>query len=88
MSSSSEYISSYLFILILSNQLEEMKKEKKDVTDISFIIDRSVSAESWHSERKRWFFIKLKLKAIMIYLTVFNVIIDVIKKKEDFKDES
>ncbi len=88
MSLSSEYISSYLFILILSNQLEEMKKKKKDVTDISFIIDRSVSAESWHSERERWFFIKLKLKAIIIYLTVFNVIIDVIKKKEDFRDKS
>jgi len=88
LSSSSEYMSPYLFILILSNQLEEMKKEKKDVTDISFIIDRSVSAKSWHSEKERWFFIKLKLKAIIIYLTVFNVIIDVIKKKEDFRDES
>jgi len=72
----------------LSNQLKEMKKEKKDVTDISFTINRSVSAESWHSERERQFSIKLKLKAIIIYLAVFNVIIDVIKKKEDFRDKS
>ena len=72
----------------MSNQLEEMKKEKEDVTDIFFIIDRSVSAKSWHFKRERWFFIKLKLKAIIIYLTVFNVIIDVIKKKKDFRDES
>ena len=65
-----------------------MKKEKKDITDIFFIIDKSVSAESQCSEKERWFFIKLKLKAIIIYLTVFNAIIDVIKKKKDFKDES
>ncbi len=50
-----------------------MKKEKKDVTDILFTINRLVSA---------------KLKVIMIYLTVFDVIVDVIKKKEDFRDES
>ena len=65
-----------------------MKKEKEDITNISFIIDRSVSAKSWCSKRERQFFIKLKLKAIMIYLVMFNVIVDVIKKKENFKDES
>ncbi len=65
-----------------------MKKEKEDVMNIFFTIDRSVSAESWHSERERWLFIKLKLKAIMIYLTVFDAIINVMKKKEDFRDES
>ncbi len=81
-------MSSYLFILISSNQLEEMKKEKEDVTDISFTIDKSVSAESWCSERERWLSIKLKLKAIMIYSAVFDAIIDVIKKKEDSKSES
>jgi len=72
----------------LPNQLEEMKKEKKDIMNISFIINKSVLAESQCSERERQLFIKLKLKAIIIYLTVFNVIIDVIKKKEDFKDKS
>jgi len=86
--SSLKYISSYSFILILPNQLEEMKKEKKDIMNISFIINKSVLAESQCSERERQLFIKLKLKAIIIYLTVFNVIIDVIKKKEDFKDKS
>ncbi len=65
-----------------------MKKEKKDIMNISFIINKSVLAESQCSERERQLFIKLKLKAIIIYLTVFNVIIDVIKKKEDFKDKS
>ncbi len=64
-----------------------MKKEKKDIINISFTINKSVSAESWCSKRKRWLFIKLKLKAIMIYLIMFNVIIDVIKKKEDSKNE-
>jgi len=88
LSSSLKYISSYSFILILPNQLEEMKKEKKDIMNISFIINKSVLAESQCSERERQLFIKLKLKAIIIYLTVFNVIIDVIKKKEDFKDKS
>ncbi len=72
----------------MSNQLKEMKKEKKDIINISFIINRSVSAEFWCSERERQFFIKLKLKAIMIYLTVFDVIVNVIKKKENFKDKS
>ena len=81
-------MSSYSFILILSNQLEEMKKEKKDVTDILFIINRSVLAESQHFKKERWLFIKLKLKTIMIYLAVFDVIIDVIKKKEDSESES
>ncbi len=80
-------MSSYLFILILLNQLEEMKKEKEDVTNIFLTIDRSVLAESQCSERERQLSIKLRLKAIMIYLTVFDVIIDVIKKKKDFKDE-
>jgi len=64
-----------------------MKKEKKNIIDIFFTINRSVLAESWCSKRERQLFIKLKLKAIMIYLTVFDVIIDVIKKKEDFKDK-
>jgi len=82
-----KYVSSYSFILILSNQLEEIKKEKKDVINISFTIDRLVSAESWYFKKERQLFIKLKLKAIMIYLAVFDVIIDVIKKKEDFRDE-
>jgi len=81
-------VSSYSFILILSNQLEEMKEEKEDVMNIFLIIDKSVSAKSWHSKRERWLFIKLKLKAIIIYLTVFNVIVDVIKKKEDSENES
>ena len=80
-------MSLYFLILILSNQLEEMKKEKEDVINIFFIIDKLILAESWCSERERQFFIKLKLKAIMIYLAVFDVIIDVIKKKEDFRDE-
>ncbi len=88
MSSSSEYISSYSFILILSNQLKEMKKEKKNIIDIFFTINKSVSAEPQCSERERQLSIKLKLKAIMIYLTVFNVIIDVIKKKKDSENES
>ena len=85
---SSKYVSSYSFISVLSNQLKEIKKEKKDVINISFTIDRLVSAESWYFKKERQLFIKLKLKAIMIYLTVFNVIVDVIKKKEDFKSES
>jgi len=72
----------------LSNQLEEMKKKKKDITNILFIINKSVSAESQHFKRERQLFIKLKLKAIIIYLVVFNAIIDVIKKKKDFKNES
>ncbi len=88
MSLSSEYVSSYSFILILSNQLEEMKKEKENITDISFTIDKSVSAEPQCSERERWFSIKLELKAIMTYLTVFNAIVDVMKKKEDSESES
>ncbi len=88
LSLSLEYVSSYSFILILSNQLEEMKKEKEDVMNIFFTIDRSVLAESWCSKRERQLFIKLKLKAIMIYLTVFDVIVDVMKKKKDFKNES
>jgi len=46
LSLSSEYVSSYSFILILSNQLEEMKKEKEDVMNIFFTINRSVLAES------------------------------------------
>jgi len=46
-------MSSYSFILILSNQLEEMKKEKENVINISFIINKSVSAESQCSERER-----------------------------------
>ena len=65
-----------------------MKKEKEDVMNIFFIIDKSISAESWHFKRERQLSIKLKLKAIMIYLIVFNVIIDVIKKKENSKNES
>ena len=65
-----------------------MKKEKKDIINISFTINKSVLAESWCSERERQLFIKLKLKAIMIYLTVFNVIINVLKKKENFKNKS
>ena len=81
-------MSSYSFILILSNQLEEMKKEKENVINIFFIINKSVLAESQHFKKERWLFIKLKLKTIMIYLAVFDVIIDVIKKKEDFKNES
>jgi len=81
-------MSSYSFILILSNQLKEMKKEKENIINISFTINKSVSAESQCSERERQFFIKLKLKAIMIYLTVFNVIINVIKKKKDFRNKS
>ena len=72
----------------MSNQLKEMKKEKKNIINISFTIDKSVLAESWCSERERQLFIKLKLKAIMIYLTVFNVIINVLKKKENFKNKS
>jgi len=83
-----KYMSSYSFILILSNQLKEMKKEKENIINISFTINKSVSAESQCSERERQFFIKLKLKAIMIYLTVFNVIINVIKKKKDFRNKS
>ncbi len=65
-----------------------MKKEKEDIINISFIIDRSVLAEFWCFKKERWFFIKLKLKAIMIYLTVFNAIINVIKKKEDSENKS
>jgi len=45
LSSSSEYISSYFFILILLNQLKEMKKEKKDIIDISFTINKLILAE-------------------------------------------
>ena len=65
-----------------------MKKEKEDVMNIFFTINRSVLAESWHSERERWLSIKLKLKAIIVYLTVFDAIINVMKKKEDFRDKS
>ncbi len=65
-----------------------MKKEKEDITDILFTINRLVSVKSWCFKRERWFFIKLKLKAIIVYLTVFDVIVDVIKKKKDFKSES
>jgi len=65
-----------------------MKKEKEDVMNIFFIIDKSVSAEPQCSERERQFSIKLKLKAIMVYLTVFDAIIDVMKKKEDFRGKS
>jgi len=81
-------MSLYSLILILSNQLKEMKKEKKDVMNIFFIINRSVLAESQHFKRERQLFIKLKLKAIITYLTVFNAIINVIKKKKDFKNKS
>jgi len=83
-----KYISSYSFILILSNQLKEIKKEKKDIINISFTINKSVLTESQHSERERQLFIKLKFKVIMIYLAVFNAIIDVIKKKKDSKNKS
>jgi len=38
-------MSSYSFILILSNQLEEMKKKKEDIMNIFFIIDRLISAK-------------------------------------------
>ncbi len=65
-----------------------MKKEKKDIIDISFTINRSVLAESQHFKRERQSSIKLKFKAIMIYSVVFDAIIDVIKKKEDFRNES
>jgi len=81
-------MSSYFFISVLLNQLEEMKKEKKNVINILFTINKSVLAESQHFKRERQLSIKLKLKAIMIYLAVFNVIINVIKKKKDFKSES
>jgi len=81
-------MSSYLLILVLLNQLEEMKKEKEDVINILFIINKSVLAESWCSKRERQLFIKLRLKAIMIYSAVFDAIIDVIKKKEDSESES
>jgi len=64
-----------------------MKKEKKNVINILFTIDKSVLAESWCFKRERQLSIKLKLKVIMIYLAIFNIIIDVIKKKKDFKDE-
>ncbi len=65
-----------------------MKKDEKDIMNILFTINRSVLAKSWCSERKRWSFIKLKLKVIMIYLTVFDAIISVIKKKKDSKNKS
>ncbi len=65
-----------------------MKKEKEDIINIFFTIDRSVLAKLWCFKRERQFSKKLKLKVIMIYLTVFDVIIDVIKKKKDFKNES
>jgi len=81
-------MSSYLFILILLNQLKEMKKEKENVIDIFFTINKLILAESQCFKRERQLSIKLKLKAIMIYLTVFDVIVDVIKKKKDFKNES
>ncbi len=81
-------MSSYLFILILLNQLEEIKKEKENIMNIFFTINKSVLAKSWCSERERWFFIKLKFKVIIIYLIMFNAIIDVIKKKKDSKNES
>ncbi len=60
-----------------------MKKEKKDIINILFTINKSILTKSWCFKRERWLFIKLKLKAIMTYLAVFNVIIDVIKKKKD-----
>ncbi len=88
MSSSLKYVSSYSFILISSNQLKEIKKEKKDIIDILFTINRSILAELWHFKRERQLSIKLKFKVIMIYSAVFNVIIDVIKKKKDFRDKS
>jgi len=65
-----------------------MKKEKENIINIFLIIDKSVSAESWHFKRERWLFIKLKVKIIMIYLTVFNAIINVIEKKEDSENKS
>jgi len=80
-------VSSYFLILILLNQLKEMKKEKKNVINILFTINKLVLAESQCSKRERQFFIKLKLKVIMIYSAVFNAIIDVIKKKKDSKNE-
>jgi len=80
-------VSSYFLILILLNQLKEMKKEKKNVINILFTINKLVLAESQCSKRERQFFIKLKLKVIMIYLAVFNAIINVIKKKEDSENE-
>jgi len=88
LSSSLKYVSSYSFILISSNQLKEIKKEKKDIIDILFTINRSILAELWHFKRERQLSIKLKFKVIMIYSAVFNVIIDVIKKKKDFRDKS
>jgi len=45
LSSSLKYVSSYSFILISSNQLKEIKKEKKDIIDILFTINRSILAE-------------------------------------------
>jgi len=51
--SSLEYVSSYFLILILLNQLEEMKKKKENVINIFFIIDKSVLTESQCSERER-----------------------------------
>jgi len=45
LSSSLEYVSSYSFILISSNQLEEIKKEKENIINILFTINKSVSAE-------------------------------------------
>jgi len=80
-------VSSYFLILILLNQLKEMKKEKKNVINILFTINKLVLAESQCSKRERQFFIKLKLKVIMIYSAVFNAIIDVIKKKKDSENE-
>jgi len=38
-------MSSYFLILILLNQLKEIKKEKENITDISFIINKSVLAK-------------------------------------------
>ncbi len=64
-----------------------MKKEKKNVINILFTINKLVLAESQCSKRERQFFIKLKLKVIMIYSAVFNAIIDVIKKKKDSENE-
>jgi len=80
-------VSSYFLILILLNQLKEMKKEKKNVINILFTINKLVLAESQCFKRERQFFIKLKLKVIMIYSAVFNAIIDVIKKKKDSENE-
>jgi len=53
LSLSSKYISSYSFILILSNQLKEMKKEKKDVIDIRVAV-RSGQAQILGPDPTHW----------------------------------